>query len=99
MKTVSRKPVTLASTPLTWIRGDDKLPPARLGGVFMDELPKQYSIIKRDMWLSGKRYIRKQSNGLHHAVVAQLVERHLAKVDVVSPSLIYRSKASRDTYL
>lgn len=28
-----------------------KLPPARLGGVFMDELPKLYSIIKRDMWL------------------------------------------------
>ena len=27
----------------------------------------------------------------HHAVVAQLVERHLAKVEVASPSLVYRS--------
>jgi hypothetical protein len=27
----------------------------------MDELPKLYSIIKRDMWLSGKRYIKKRS--------------------------------------
>ena len=26
-----------------------------------------------------------------HAVVAQLVERHLAKVEVASPSLVYRS--------
>src|SRR5699024_11533741 len=28
-----------------------------------------------------------------HAVVAQLVERHLAKVEVASPSLVYRSNA------
>ena len=28
------------------------------------------------------------------AVVAQLVERHLAKVEVASPSLVYRSKSS-----
>ena len=27
----------------------------------------------------------------HRAVVAQLVERHLAKVEVASPSLVYRS--------
>ena len=27
----------------------------------------------------------------YHAVVAQLVERHLAKVEVASPSLVYRS--------
>ena len=26
-----------------------------------------------------------------YAVVAQLVERHLAKVEVASPSLVYRS--------
>ena len=29
------------------------------------------------------------------AVVAQLVERHLAKVEVASPSLVYRSSKSR----
>ena len=29
------------------------------------------------------------------AVVAQLVERHLAKVEVASPSLVYRSTKSR----
>ena len=29
--------------------------------------------------------------GPEHAVVAQLVERHLAKVEVASPSLVYRS--------
>ena len=28
---------------------------------------------------------------LRYAVVAQLVERHLAKVEVASPSLVYRS--------
>ena len=28
------------------------------------------------------------------AVVAQLVERHLAKVEVASPSLVYRSKCA-----
>jgi hypothetical protein len=58
-----------------------QLPPARLGGVFMDELPKLYSIIKRDMWLSGKRYIKKQSNfrimpsmkSLHAAMVFKLI--------------------------
>ena len=30
-----------------------------------------------------------------HAVVAQLVERHLAKVEVASPSLVYRSIFSK----
>ena len=29
--------------------------------------------------------------GTIYAVVAQLVERHLAKVEVASPSLVYRS--------
>ena len=29
--------------------------------------------------------------GIPYAVVAQLVERHLAKVEVASPSLVYRS--------
>ena len=29
--------------------------------------------------------------GTFYAVVAQLVERHLAKVEVASPSLVYRS--------
>ena len=29
-----------------------------------------------------------------YAVVAQLVERHLAKVEVASPSLVYRSNHS-----
>ena len=33
--------------------------------------------------------------GTFHAVVAQLVERHLAKVEVASPSLVYRSIFSR----
>ena len=32
-----------------------------------------------------------RSNNTPHAVVAQLVERHLAKVEVASPSLVYRS--------
>ena len=31
------------------------------------------------------------STGCGYAVVAQLVERHLAKVEVASPSLVYRS--------
>ena len=31
--------------------------------------------------------------GRQYAVVAQLVERHLAKVEVASPSLVYRSNA------
>ena len=30
-------------------------------------------------------------HGTRYAVVAQLVERHLAKVEVASPSLVYRS--------
>ena len=33
--------------------------------------------------------------GTFYAVVAQLVERHLAKVEVASPSLVYRSIFSR----
>ena len=35
--------------------------------------------------------------GTIHAVVAQLVERHLAKVEVASPSLVYRSIFYRET--
>ncbi len=34
-------------------------------------------------------------HGTRYAVVAQLVERHLAKVEVASPSLVYRSIKSR----
>ena len=34
-----------------------------------------------------------------YAVVAQLVERHLAKVEVASPSLVYRSILSMRVWL
>ena len=37
------------------------------------------------------RTISDFTNGQNRAVVAQLVERHLAKVEVASPSLVYRS--------
>ena len=46
------------------------------------------------IWYFGVR-VRVSSPALFptpkHAVVAQLVERHLAKVEVASPSLVYRS--------
>ncbi len=35
--------------------------------------------------------VRVSSSAHSYAVVAQLVERHLAKVEVASPSLVYRS--------
>ena len=36
-------------------------------------------------------FLRTQANNVEHAVVAQLVERHLAKVEVAGPSPVYRS--------
>ena len=42
------------------------------------------SLIVRTVSFAPQRYVE-------HAVVAQLVERHLAKVEVASPSLVYRS--------
>ena len=38
----------------------------------------------------------RSSTGCGSAVVAQLVERHLAKVEVASPSLVYRSQESSE---
>ena len=43
----------------------------------------------------GSSVLRRKSSNLfvrtNYAVVAQLVERNLAKVEVASPSLVYRS--------
>ena len=41
--------------------------------------------------MSSSLIARTLSSGTRYAVVAQLVERHLAKVEVASPSLVYRS--------
>ena len=44
------------------------------------------------LWrMSSSLIARTLSSGTRYAVVAQLVERHLAKVEVASPSLVYRS--------
>ena len=46
------------------------------------------------MWFCGESipvFICTGNNRIDDAVVAQLVERHLAKVEVASPSLVYRS--------
>ena len=40
---------------------------------------------------SSARFSPVPRQGSGYAVVAQLVERHLAKVEVASPSLVYRS--------
>ena len=40
---------------------------------------------------SSARFFPVPRQGSGYAVVAQLVERHLAKVEVASPSLVYRS--------
>ena len=62
---------------------------------------------ERELWVAHSvwcpySYIRcrdKQSLKRKHAVVAQLVEHHLAKVDVASSSLVNRSTESPEVCL
>ena len=52
------------------------------------------------MWFCGESvpvFISTGNHPIDDAVVAQLVERHLAKVEVASPSLVYRSIFYRET--
>ena len=53
----------------------------------------------------GSGVLRRKSSSLfvrtisQYAVVAQLVERHLAKVEVAGPSPVYRSSQSIDRWI